>query len=67
MTNNTTMILQVIFDKYNKDPGDKVHFDWIRQKLSISEEDLIFQIKKLEERGFVHATWMGRKALIIYY
>jgi hypothetical protein len=64
MPNDTTTILQVLFEEYNKAPGEKVHFELIRKKIDVPEEDLIFHLKKLEERGFVQATWVGRKALL---
>lgn len=61
---DATMVLQVIYEEFRTSPGEKIHFESIRQKLGLSEQELVYLVKKLEERGFVHATWIGRKALL---
>jgi len=56
--------LRAVYEAYRKSPGDKVHSETIRQKLGLPEQAVIDLIKKLAERGFIHATWVGRKALL---
>jgi predicted transcriptional regulator len=62
-TDDTTA-LKAIYEAYRASPGDKVHSEAIWQKLGLSEQAGIDLIKKLEERGFIRATWVGRKALL---
>ena len=61
---DATMVLRVIYEEFKTAPGEKIHFESIRQKLGLSEQELVYLVKKLEERGFVKATWAGRKALL---
>ena len=61
---DATMVLRVIHEEFRTAPGEKIHFESIRQKLGLSEQELVYLVKKLEERGFVKATWIGRKALL---
>ena len=56
--------LSAVYEAYRASPGDKVHSETVRQKLGLSEQAIIDLIKKLEERGFIRATWVGRKALL---
>jgi DNA-binding MarR family transcriptional regulator len=56
--------LSAIYEAYRASPGDKVHSEAVRQELGLSEQAAIDLIKKLEERGFVRATWVGRWALL---
>lgn len=58
------VVLKVLYEAYTQSPGDKVGFETIRRKLGLSEQELIDLIAKLEERGFIKANWVGRKALL---
>lgn len=57
-------VLRIIYEAYRASPGDRVNSETIRQELSLSESVFIDLIKKLEEREFIRATWVGRKALL---
>ena len=57
-------VLIVVYEAYTESPGDKVNSETVRQKLGLSEQELVDLIAKLEGRGFVKAKWAGRKALL---
>lgn len=58
------VVLMVVYEAYTESPGDKVNSETVRQKLGLSEQELVDLIAKLEGRGFVKAKWAGRKALL---
>jgi hypothetical protein len=63
--NDAMAVLRKLYEEYRVSPGDKVNSERLRRQLDLSEQVLIDLIKKLEERDFVEATWVGHIALLV--